>query len=290
MKKIVSVFSILFFFEQVNAQTNLFPLYGNVGIGLTPTSRKLEIADFIRSTSTGYSGLEFHDATNIRWQLLSNAADNNKLQFWENGSDVRMTLLQGGKVGIGLIPTSRKLEVADLVRSSSATYSGLEFHDATNIQWQILSNGSNSNRLQFWENGVDVRMTFLEGGNVGIGTATPLEKLSVDGNITANGFITAKKLTVTQTGWSDYVFDKDYKLRSLSSLEAFINQNKHLPDIPSAKEVEEKGISVGDNQALLLKKIEELTLYVIDLKKENQTQQNQLNKQAKAIQKLMTKK
>jgi hypothetical protein len=65
-------------------------------------------------------------------------------------------------------------------------------------------------------------------------------------------------------GWSDYVFNDDYKLRSLSSLESFIKQNKHLPEVPSAKEVEEKGISVGDNQALLLKKIEELTLYVIE--------------------------
>jgi len=99
-------------------------------------------------------------------------------------------------------------------------------------------------------------------GNVGIGTTTTLsEKFSVNGNIKA------QKLIVTQTGWSDYVFNKDYKLKSLQNLEAYINQNKHLPEIPTAKEVEGKGISVGDNQVLLLKKIEELTLYLIDQNK-----------------------
>jgi hypothetical protein len=100
-------------------------------------------------------------------------------------------------------------------------------------------------------------------GNVGIGTTSPSERLSV------NGKISAKKIIVTQLGWSDYVFDKKYKLRSLFSLENFIKENKHLPEVPTAKEVEEKGISVGDNQALLLKKIEELTLYVIKLDKQN---------------------
>jgi hypothetical protein len=59
------------------------------------------------------------------------------------------------------------------------------------------------------------------------------------------------------------VFDENYLLNSLESVETYIKQNKHLPDVPSAKEVEEKGISVGDNQALLLRKIEELTLYIL---------------------------
>lgn len=102
-----------------------------------------------------------------------------------------------------------------------------------------------------------------DNNNVGIGTTTPTEKLSVNGNIRA------KKLIVTQQNWSDYVFYKGYKLRSLHEVEKYIQKHQHLPDMPSTKEVLANGISVGDTQALLLKKIEELTLYMIELKKEN---------------------
>ncbi|MBI2275708.1 MAG: hypothetical protein HYU70_18090 [Bacteroidetes bacterium] len=119
-----------------------------------------------------------------------------------------------------------------------------------------------------------VRITNM--GYMGIGTTMPTEKLSVNGNVRA------KKIIVSQTGWSDYVFNADYKLKSLPEVEAFIKENKHLPEVPSAKEVEEKGISVGDNQALLLKKIEELTLYVIELKRENIEQQKEINQLKKA--------
>jgi hypothetical protein len=108
------------------------------------------------------------------------------------------------------------------------------------------------------------RMTIDPTGNVGIGTTSPSEKLSVNGNIKA------QKLIVTQNGWADYVFDSSYQLKPLSQVESFIQQHKHLPDIPSAKEIQDKGVDVGNNQALLLKKIEELTLYMIEMKKENE--------------------
>ncbi|MOA38224.1 hypothetical protein D3C78_1598840 [compost metagenome] len=66
------------------------------------------------------------------------------------------------------------------------------------------------------------------------------------------------------------MFEPDYKLRSLSEVEMFIKLNKHLPEIPSAKEVENNGIAVGEMNAKLLQKIEELTLYLIEMKKENE--------------------
>ena len=75
---------------------------------------------------------------------------------------------------------------------------------------------------------------------------------------------------VTNTGWSDYVFEKDYRLRALSEVSSYIETHHHLPDIPSQAEVKERGVSVGEMQAKLLAKIEELTLHLIEQSKENQ--------------------
>ncbi|MBW0177576.1 hypothetical protein [Sediminibacterium sp.] len=122
----------------------------------------------------------------------------------------------------------------------------------------------------------DAKVTIDETGNMGIGTVSPTEKLAVNGNVRA------KKIIVSQSNWPDYVFDSSYLLKPLRELESFINKNKHLPDMPSAKEVEKKGISLGDNQALLLKKIEELTLHLI-------RQEKLLEKQSKQISELQKK-
>jgi hypothetical protein len=106
--------------------------------------------------------------------------------------------------------------------------------------------------------------------NVGIGTTNPTYKLTVNGGIRA-------KEVVVNTGWSDFVFDEDYSLMPLHKLEKYIVNNKHLPEIPGAGEVEENGISLGNMDAKLLQKIEELTLYLIELnhKVENLESENQ---------------
>lgn len=107
-------------------------------------------------------------------------------------------------------------------------------------------------------------------GNVGIGT--PLINNPNNYKLAVNGAIGAKAITIenTSTTWPDYVFDSKYKLKTLEEVEAFVNTHKHLPNVPSACEVEEKGINLGDMDAHLLEKIEELTLYLIQLKKENE--------------------
>lgn len=89
-------------------------------------------------------------------------------------------------------------------------------------------------------------------------------KLSVDGKAIA------EEIVVKLSGaWPDYVFAEGYQLMPLPELEKYLQEFKHLPNIPTAAEIEEKGQSLGEMNALLLKKIEELTLYVIELKKEN---------------------
>jgi len=110
------------------------------------------------------------------------------------------------------------------------------------------------------------------GGNIGIGTVNTNNnyKLSV------NGSIRAKEVEIL-TGWADYVFGDEYKLRPLAEVENFIAKNKHLPEIPSQKEVEENGLKVGEVQKLMMAKIEELTLYIIAQEKRIIQLENQLN-------------
>ena len=88
--------------------------------------------------------------------------------------------------------------------------------------------------------------------------------------LSINGKMRANEVKV-YTGWADYVFEKDYRLRSLRQVKRYIQRHKHLPDVPSAREVKRKGIFVGETQATLLRKIEELTLYM--LAAHNTTQQ-----------------
>ena len=105
------------------------------------------------------------------------------------------------------------------------------------------------------------RVFILGNGNVGIGTDNPTYKLSVNGNVRS-------KEVVVESGWADYVFDKDYPLRSLKEVENYIGEYNHLPGVPSATDIQKNGLNVGELQTKMMEKIEELTLYVIDLKKE----------------------
>ena len=109
-------------------------------------------------------------------------------------------------------------------------------------------------------------MVITTGGNVGIGTTSPgTFRLAVEGKIGA------REVVVTSSSpWPDYVFHKAYKLLDLNEVEKYINQYKHLPNIPSATEVADNGVELGTLNAKLLEKIEEITLYLIEIKKENE--------------------
>jgi len=117
-------------------------------------------------------------------------------------------------------------------------------------------------------------------GNVGIGTfATNGNMLAVKGTAVFLKAIVKAPNTV----WPDYVFDSSYNLLPLVGLKHFLTENKHLPDMPTAGTVEKDGIDLGNKQAMLLKKVEELTLYIIELneKLEALSKQSNVSKEAK---------
>jgi len=124
--------------------------------------------------------------------------------------------------------------------------------------------------LFVWRSYTTKMMTMLANGNLGIGTTNPGSyKLAVNGNIRA------KEIKV-ETGWADYVFKDNYDLPTLEQVEKYIKENGHLINIPSAKEVAENGVQLGEMNKLLLEKIEELTLYTLQQQKELQ-QQKKIN-------------
>ncbi len=191
-----------------------------------------------------------------------------------------------GNVGIGTSLPDYKLTIgSDIIQGNNNTHvlrlkgrnPVLSFSNENNISYGYIKMWSNAPfapytngmvigaspgyPIFFSTNNYGVTMTVADNGNVGIGTTNPTHKLSVNGNIRT-------KEVVVETGWADYVFDDNYKLPSLLEVDKFIQQHKHLPNIPSAKDVEANGLHLGDIQKRMMEKIEELTLYVIDLKKE----------------------
>lgn len=161
-------------------------------------------------------------------------------------------------IGIG---TSNPLFALDIVKPGFNTSLHLKKTDATTASWYIHSGRMGNGEFSIGDD-LTYRMVILSNGNIGIGTITPKEVLSVNGNIRA------REVKVESDNWPDYVFAKSYKNRTLPELDMFIKTNGHLPDMPTAKEVEINGIDLGKMNKNLLQKIEELTLYLIDKDKE----------------------
>ena len=127
------------------------------------------------------------------------------------------------------------------------------------------------------------RMVIDVGGKVGIGTSTPNNKLDV------NGAIHSKEVKVDMTGWPDFVFKKYYNLPTLDEVGKHIREKGHLENIPSEEEVLKNGINLGEMNAKLLQKIEELTLYMIEMKQENQEIKKENDKQNEELKFLRSK-
>jgi hypothetical protein len=237
---------------------------------------------------TGDAAFGLHDASTNTTVLLNT-----------NGN----SYLNGGNVGIGTTTLSAKLTVA-----GPNTGSGVAINAAGGGDVLLNSGGSlffdgnysyasgnyirpvASNTQAHFTSGVE-RMRITPSGYVGIGTTQP------DYPLTVNGSAHAKEVRVDlNVPGPDYVFEKEYKLTSLEDIKSYIDQNKHLPEVPSAREMEKNGVQLGEMNMILLKKIEELTLHIIkqeermkeQLKKTTE-QQSKIQEQEERIRTLETK-
>jgi hypothetical protein len=169
---------------------------------------------------------------------------------------------QSGNVGVGTSNPGAKLDVNGNmhIKGNSAL---VQFENSnTGHKWEIYSGGSiGNNGLGIFDRTTSQYLiAFAANGNVGIGTENP----SLEYKLDVKGEMRACKLHANNlSNWCDYVFEDDYELMPLDSLDAFVKKNKHLPGMPTETEVMENGIDLGEMNAKLLEKVEELSLYVI---------------------------
>ncbi|TXJ23467.1 MAG: hypothetical protein E6Q24_18090 [Chitinophagaceae bacterium] len=305
MRKTILLFVTFFIYDIIHAQwqTIDWNIYntniGYVGIGTSTPRSQLEVKHSIRiSPSASASGMFFEGSqlstenawSNVRlvagsgsgsgW--LKNFLDNYGGYFsWAvNSANGEVELMRmnadNGNLGIGSINPQTKLDVrGGYISTRNNENAAAAFMEAQNgtcffgsLGQSMISIGNASN----WN-----MLNVLNNGNVGIGTTDPKYKLAVYGTIGST------KIKVTQDNWPDYVFESGYRMPALVEVEKFIKANKHLPGIPSAAEVQSEGLDIGETQAGLLKKIEELTLYAIEQDKQITNQKKEVESLRKEL-------
>lgn len=302
MKKLLLLSALISLFPCVSAQ-NVFPSIGNVGIGTSTPAYRLDIQGGDVNLPTGYA-YRINGQYSLFWDNKNNGlgigtTNNYAVNIYANSLTSRLSVNTNGNVGIGTTSPDQPLTIIGnllgkglhisstsgagilLDRATTANSTGVLWQTAGTTDWYLGAyNGSNL-YLRYGPGGwigTDI-MAFLTNGNVLIGKAAQTNtsyKLDVNGNIRGN------KVVVNTTG-ADYVFDSTYHLPQLDSLNIFIKKYHHLPDVPSAEEIKMEGLNVGDNQMRLLKKIEELTLIVIEQNKKQKELQNIVNEQSHEI-------
>jgi hypothetical protein len=248
---------------------NSLPASGNVGIGIgAPVPEKFYVREegLLRPT--------FESITSVKWLRTnmdfkrSRGTIATKLAVEYN--DKLGSIYFQGYDGANYIESSEIGGIAEGV-SAGVVKSGIYF--GTNDGTDAINNLPKTRMYITASGNVLINPKTNSGGNL-----LP-ESANGEGKLQVSGLIRAKEVKVETNNWPDFVFAKGYKLATLSEIEQQIKRNGHLPGIPSATEAEKNGIELGEMNKKLLQKIEELTLYLIDMKKENEQQ----NKEIKAL-------
>jgi len=258
--------------------------------GQTPIAALNTLGDFQIAKSLRFSnggGFYMTDTSWIRTYGNKNFYHNTGTMRTDGTFEVgpsgnRFRVLTNGKVGIGTSNPYEKLQVGNAIGLHDGGHKILTFMYAYSGGARDLDNTKHAGEIRFdpiagnlqlgtssaLTNGPTPRMTIAKSGNVGIGTTNPDAKLAV------NGRIHTKEVKVDLSGWADYVFKKEYKLPTLKEVAEHIQEKGHLINIPSEAEVLKNGIDLGQMNAKLLEKIEELTLYTIAQEKKIKEQEN----------------
>ena len=286
--RVCSVVMLSFLGFNAFSQGNTFPSAGNVGIGVQFPVWPLTVNGTITSAGNGdqkihlrpdagYSGYVYWAESGVAERgILGFSAGSGDLVYrsgsygFSTGSE-RLRITYNGNLGIGTSTPKALLDVGGMIQISGQNLAtpppdlsyGLFPYGGVGLG--IFSGATDASQgIGIWTNPNGVKtevMRILSGGNIGIGTLAPTEKLAV------NGKIRAKEIKVENRNWPDFVFTKTYILTTLEETEAHIKANGHLPGIPSAEEVKVNGVDLGDMNAKLLQKIEELTLHLIEMDK-----------------------
>lgn len=217
--------------------------------------------------------LTIDDNRGQRMLLDGNEIDaiNNSLNLQLN-TDFNLTLVNGGgNVSIGHLEPAEKLHVLGNLRVDDGVFLSNE-----NMIFRSAISGSENNNIIFQNNAEAEMMRISKDGNVGIGTSTPSQKLEVVGTVKATSFVSSA------SSFPDYVFDEDYKLITLGNLNAFVKEHRHLPNMPSEKEVVENGLDMTEVVIKSVENIENIYLHLIQLNEKLEALEQE-NAQLKAL-------